>query len=70
MKRDKLIEFLTELDKDETLKQECISDPKNAAEKYGLDPDDVKICESNDVEAMKKRAEALGADTLNVKIAL
>lgn len=66
---DLLIEFLTVLDKDDVLKQKYLSDPKGTAEAYGLKSADVSILVNNDVEAMKKRAEAEGADMIDISLA-
>lgn len=68
MKKDKLVDFLNEMDKNDDLKQKYIKDPKGTAEAYGLDADDIKICEKGDVEAMKKRADAVGADVVSVNL--
>jgi hypothetical protein len=66
---DRLIEFLTLLDKDDALKQKYFSDKKGTAEAYGLEAADVSILVNNDVEAMKKRAEAEGADMIDISLA-
>lgn len=63
---DPLIAFLIELDKDEALKQKYLADPKAVAESCGLTPEDVAICVENDTQAIKERAKAEGADTLNI----
>ncbi|MFT2092619.1 hypothetical protein [Paraglaciecola sp. 2405UD69-4] len=63
---DPLIAFLIELDKNEALKQEYIANPKAVAEAHGLPAEDVDICVNNDLESMKLRAEAEGAETINI----
>lgn len=59
---DKLVDLLGKMDKDDALKQKFIADPKGTAEAHGLAPEDVEICQNNDVEAMKSRCDAAGAD--------
>ncbi|MDP5133354.1 MAG: hypothetical protein NWQ54_20935 [Paraglaciecola sp.] len=66
---DRLIEFLTVLDKNDELRQQYLSDKKGTAEAYGLNADDVSILVNNDVEAIKKRADAEGADMINISLA-
>lgn len=63
---DRLISFLIELDKDDALKQKYLEDPKDVAQAYGLTPEDVAICVNNDAEAIKARAEAEGADIVQI----
>jgi hypothetical protein len=63
---DRLIAFLIELDKDDALKQQYLSDPKGTATTFGLEPADVAICVSNDTKTMKARAEAEGADMIEI----
>lgn len=60
MKKDKLVDFLNQIDKDEKLKQKYLQDPQGTAEAYGLDADDVKILTSGDEEAIKSRSKAVG----------
>lgn len=63
---DRLIEFLIEVDKDAALKQRYFADPKGTAEAFGLAPADVEICVNNDVAAIKARAEAEGAVSMDI----
>ncbi|WP_133470327.1 hypothetical protein [Paraglaciecola marina] len=63
---DPLIAFLIELDKDEALKQKYLADPQAVAESCGLTPEDVAICVKNDTKAMAQRAEAEGADSIQI----
>jgi hypothetical protein len=67
--KDRLIEFLTVLDKDDALKQRYFADQKGTAEAFGLEPEDVTILLNHDVDAIKKRAEAEGAAVLNIGLA-
>ena len=64
---DRLVEFLTDMDKDDGLMKKYKSDPEGTAKAYGLDSEDVKVCVNNDVDAMKKRCDAEGADYIEIR---
>ncbi|GAB5380214.1 MAG: hypothetical protein Alis3KO_25230 [Aliiglaciecola sp.] len=59
---DLLVKFLITMDKDDELKKKYLADPEGTARAFGLPEEDVRICANNDLEAMKKRCEAEGAD--------
>tara|TARA_B100001063_G_C16597422_1_gene468853 strand:+ start:384 stop:593 length:210 start_codon:yes stop_codon:yes gene_type:complete len=63
---DLLVKFLIAMDKDEKLKQQYVSDPKGTAKAFGLSDADVQICAKNDIDAIKSRCEAEGADNLEI----
>lgn len=60
------MKFLISMDKDASLKQQYLDDPKSTAESFGLSKEDVQICANNDLAAIKKRCEAEGADNIEV----
>lgn len=63
---DSLVKFLISMDKDDELKKKYLADPEGTAKSFGLSKEDVQICATNDVEAMKERCEAEGADAVTI----
>jgi len=63
---DLLVKFLIAMDKDASLKQQYLKDPKGTAESFGLSSEDIQICANNDVATIKNRCEAEGADNIEV----
>ena len=65
---DKLVDFLGEVDKSDDLKQQYKADPQGIAESFGLDPADVDLLVSNNVEIMQVRASGNGGGTQSTDI--
>lgn len=65
---DKLVDFLGEVDKNDDLKQQYKADPKGIAESFGLDPADVDILVSNNVEVMQARTGGYSGGTQQTDI--
>ncbi|TRY33144.1 hypothetical protein [Aliiglaciecola sp. M165] len=63
---DKLVKFLITMDKDEDLKKKYLADPEGTARSFSLNEEDVQICAKNDLESMKQRCEAEGADNVQI----
>ncbi|GEM_PF-209045 len=57
---DKLVDFVNELDQDPKLQEEYKQNPKEVAERYKLEGEDLRILLENDMEAIKKRFEQEG----------
>lgn len=66
--KDKLVGFLAEIDKNDELKQSYFENPRDAAVEFGLDPNDVELCATNDLVAMKLRTDANGGDNKSVDV--
>lgn len=66
--KDKLVNFLAEMDKNDDLKQNYFKDPKETAERFGLEAGDVELCAANDLVAIKMRSDANGGDNKSVDI--
>ncbi|MDO6567699.1 hypothetical protein Q4561_11575 [Alteromonas sp. 1_MG-2023] len=64
--KDLLVRFLITMDKDAKLKQQYLKDPEGTAKAFGLSDEDVQLCAKNDVNAIKGRCEAEGADNLEI----
>lgn len=64
LEEDRLVGFLIELNKDPKLAEKYKASPKEAAQEYGLDADDVKLLEENNTEEINKR---LGKKGIEVK---
>ncbi|NQY63663.1 MAG: hypothetical protein HRT38_07980 [Alteromonadaceae bacterium] len=59
---DRLVDFIVELNKDPQLVENYKISPRQIAEDYGLDSDDVKMLEDNDQEAIMKRCDKKGVE--------
>lgn len=66
---DRLVEFVQELDTNPELLAKYKASPKEVAEAYGLEPKDIELLLSNDMDALEKRFEIEGITKI-IKIQL
>lgn len=57
MSNDRLVDFIQELDTNPDLLKKYQENPKETAEKYGLEPSDVKVVVENNQTEINKRFE-------------